>query len=1106
MKQVKKCLSLLLALIIAVTATSVCFFAYADDGEQTDPVTLVEQSIDSWYSSHRSYMYSTKAADADKKEDARKAYEKVCADIDALSDSQVLSIDLAHYGYWLGVVSGDIARNNSTNPSKSPSTADKCKVFQNNIADIESLLGAFPKEYAQTLDAMKPYTVKVGTTYLGATTKINFKNNDAAIKLFDELISNIKGLTYEGLCFMDYLTPANTGGYYVSTSSIRASTFSAAGNLLKLLYVENQDLMTDKGADPKFDGKSYVSRTGSYSQGYTYAWKSGKNPQKYIDDFNSYFAAYQSDVVAISTKSYRDIYDIYAAFSQYQGLEDVDLAITDAASKIIEGQPITSAEVNAAIGKYNSLSETSKQLFDTLSSRSDSKLLPYVKNPYTVDTITPQLAYTKSSSVATYRLSDLKKKCEDFLNDLLLQEFNELVTEADVDEKAEEVVKSAKEKYSALPDDFKKKIPSEIAEKFIQLVKPEKDSSDLSSQINSFKKTEVVLPDNVRNEDIEYAVRYLYSLIADDLLPLLSSDIKLQNGLDNVLETKVYTNEMVSKIFSLYATLSHNESVVVESPKLTLGAVIGLLASPSSIANMLEEEKFSVAAAKIKPYNDFDETETMNKFDALAAEKFVNGDFGFRDGDREGFFDALLAVLRPITTLLAPGAKAAGLIAVNANMFDYVDDNGEYVQGVYSRLIPMLEQIGLTSLPTVEEYKKNYYDIVDKYSKTIAADSLLRPIIDSLLTDVLDMISPDPLNGIVKLLPRVAYIISTDMLNNDVKSALSQLGIVSGLASSINLTKESIDNKLTGSPIDLSSLAGTDCKIQLKAIDWEKLANCATVKSVPSASNSNAYFILRTGDAESCFTTVFYYVYSVIFSDTANYNSIKTLLQSVLGGTISGLVTGITDKFAGYEPILGYKKFLVIFNPNLVGESNFAPTPEVNPVVYKVDASKCDAKLSYKSCTYDGKAHKPAVSVRYGNKELKNGTDYNVLYLDDCTSTGRHAVLVGFTGDYEGTAYLYFDIKPKSTSIKSVKAGKKSFKVKWNKKSSQITGYEIEYSTSKSFKKSKKVTIESTSKTSKKISKLKAKKKYYVRVRTYKYLCGVKTCSKWSKAKTVKTR
>ena len=50
------------------------------------------------------------------------------------------------------------------------------------------------------------------------------------------------------------------------------------------------------------------------------------------------------------------------------------------------------------------------------------------------------------------------------------------------------------------------------------------------------------------------------------------------------------------------------------------------------------------------------------------------------------------------------------------------------------------------------------------------------------------------------------------------------------------------------------------------------------------------------------------------------------------------------------------------------------------------------------------------------------------------------------------------------------------------------------------------MTVKGYKKTSKKVTKLKAKKKYYVRIRTYKTVSGTKYYSEWSKTKTVRTK
>ena len=90
-----------------------------------------------------------------------------------------------------------------------------------------------------------------------------------------------------------------------------------------------------------------------------------------------------------------------------------------------------------------------------------------------------------------------------------------------------------------------------------------------------------------------------------------------------------------------------------------------------------------------------------------------------------------------------------------------------------------------------------------------------------------------------------------------------------------------------------------------------------------------------------------------------------------------------------------------------------------------------------------------------------------------------------------------------TTTITSVKAQSKAFTVKWKKKSS-ITGYQIQYSTNSKFKKgNKSIKIKSAKTVSKKITKLKVAKKYYVRVRTYKLVKKKSYYSSWSKKKSV---
>ncbi len=92
-----------------------------------------------------------------------------------------------------------------------------------------------------------------------------------------------------------------------------------------------------------------------------------------------------------------------------------------------------------------------------------------------------------------------------------------------------------------------------------------------------------------------------------------------------------------------------------------------------------------------------------------------------------------------------------------------------------------------------------------------------------------------------------------------------------------------------------------------------------------------------------------------------------------------------------------------------------------------------------------------------------------------------------------------------TTTITSVKAENKTIKVKW-KKRANITGYQIQVATDKKFKKNAKtVVVKKQKTTTATIKKLKSKKKYYVRIRTYKTSNNKKIYSPWSKVKSTKT-
>lgn len=164
--------------------------------------------------------------------------------------------------------------------------------------------------------------------------------------------------------------------------------------------------------------------------------------------------------------------------------------------------------------------------------------------------------------------------------------------------------------------------------------------------------------------------------------------------------------------------------------------------------------------------------------------------------------------------------------------------------------------------------------------------------------------------------------------------------------------------------------------------------------------------------------------------------------------------------------------------------------------------------ISKSAFVYNGKEQKPVITVRdRAGAVLKNGIDYTVSYSNGSKNTGIYSAVVTLKGSYEGSKSFQYRISPKKISIAKLTAAKKGFQVSWKKQNAQVSGCEIQYSTDRRFKKSvKTLVIKKNKTTSKSISKLKAKKKYYVRIRTYKMSGKTKLTSAWSKAKAVTTK
>ena len=179
------------------------------------------------------------------------------------------------------------------------------------------------------------------------------------------------------------------------------------------------------------------------------------------------------------------------------------------------------------------------------------------------------------------------------------------------------------------------------------------------------------------------------------------------------------------------------------------------------------------------------------------------------------------------------------------------------------------------------------------------------------------------------------------------------------------------------------------------------------------------------------------------------------------------------------------------------------------------------ARVICPNVTFDGKRHGPTksnVTVKVGNETLSKSD----FIIEDASSfiavdSGYYSVCNSNTCKYRFEEEELFTIIPKGTTIKKLKKQRKAIKVTWKKQSTKmtrkhITGYKIQVATDKNFKYNKKtVKVKGYKKTTKTIKKLKAKKTYYVRIKTYIYQAGEDYDgyyyeSKWSPVKKIKTK
>lgn len=270
----------------------------------------------------------------------------------------------------------------------------------------------------------------------------------------------------------------------------------------------------------------------------------------------------------------------------------------------------------------------------------------------------------------------------------------------------------------------------------------------------------------------------------------------------------------------------------------------------------------------------------------------------------------------------------------------------------------------------------------------------------------------------------------------------------------------------------------------------------------PSTKKIYGADLKKYGDLSLKYTTVTYtgkpqkmkvYVRDKSYPGESDYLLMENIDYKVTwknntnAGTATVTVTGLEPYFRGTLT----KTFKILQANNSITASNVKRTQNTKAQTFSLGATaKGGAKLSYKS----------------NNKNVTVNSSGKVTIAANYTGESTITITSAATENYKAAKKtVTVTVNPSGTSItKCTNIKTKKVDIQW-KKNSSATGYEVQYSTNKTFKsgvKTKSITNASTIKYT--VAGLTSQKTYYVRVRAYKTVGKKKLYSSWSGIKSVK--
>lgn len=751
-------------------------------------------------------------------------YEEIVKKYKALSEKEKDAVDITLAGKLFNEVVGREAYLINTN-DPSIKINDARNTVCDNFADYLGKHAARDNARKLAEHLYKPFD---GTKKLASNT--DFTKVAGAAEALDKYVADYKAADELTRAYLDCVN-GSTGQF---SSALIGNKFKDLVTMVgNRMYAENPSTVTIPKVISKPNAKNYAG---------------GETDPEYIAALNEYLVSKKANLEATAEQNnYK--YNMYAqamtdlakAAPEYKNAVDAALALRDGYLDFRATGNADKAE--KAVAAYDSLSADDAAKFKGMQS-------VYAYYDFYLNTKGNDYAYSNMA------YSQLYKKCEETAQMALVKEFETWVMAVDLDRVTNATVAEAQSRYAEIPVSLTSQISPEAKAKYDAIValydpvKPLTPSEDkFEDQFADFRPTnipELKLPlaRNIANAKINSN---------DKLLANILNKALANNAGVDAANYSVFSNGTMATLLSLYNEIAKLDLKV---SGINVAAILAGDLKPSKLAGWLVEDQFAGARAKLLAAAETDDT--TNAYTSIA---FDDGDWGFANGDKEGFKTAVAAMLRPVANILHNGIL---IISQLVSLPNTQKPNGDYVYGAYEELIPLFEALGLKGVISSEEYSARFY-AAQKVSKESSLSALFLPIV-SPIVDLVDELMAKPVTTVTDLLPRLARALNFNLVTKCVQNFLSKSSTLSGMASSIDLSAAAVNTMIDGKTFSFDLGKSLSATVTLKAIDWVKVAGCGALELADSVSAANAYRVDIKADRPAVSVLMDRYIIRLLFT------------------------------------------------------------------------------------------------------------------------------------------------------------------------------------------------------------------------------------------------